>query len=52
MLLGAILTRVPYLTAKLLLWTARGKRERKIGVIGLMVLCMGFILQAWVNLLS
>ena len=45
------LLRAPVMLVHGLLWIARGNHERRIGIIGLAVLCVGFLLQAWVNIL-
>jgi hypothetical protein len=45
------LGRLPLYLARGLIWTARGNHERRIGFCGLGILCIGFILQAAVNLM-
>ncbi len=45
------LVRAPVTLARSLIWVARGNHERRIGRIGLVFLCLGFLLQAWVNIL-
>jgi hypothetical protein len=45
------LGRLPLYLARGLIWTARGNHERRIGLCGLGILCIGFILQAAVNLM-
>jgi hypothetical protein len=46
-----VLGRLPLYLARGLIWTARGNHERRIGFCGLGILCIGFILQAAVNLM-
>jgi hypothetical protein len=46
-----LLVQLPIYFVRSLIWVARGNHERKIGMVGLAVLCLGFILQAWVNVL-
>lgn len=46
-----ILGRLPLYLARGLIWIARGNHERRIGFCGLGILCIGFILQAAVNLM-
>lgn len=45
------LGKSPLYLARALMWIARGNHERKIGFVGLGILCVGFILQAAVNLM-
>jgi hypothetical protein len=45
------LGKMPLYVARALMWVARGNHERKIGFLGLGVLCIGFVLQAAVNLM-
>jgi len=45
------LVRAPVTLARALLWVSRGNHERRIGVVGLGILCIGFLIQAWVNVL-
>jgi hypothetical protein len=45
------LGRLPLYIARALIWIARGNHERRIGFVGLGILCIGFVLQATVNLM-
>lgn len=45
------LGKAPRYIARGLIWIARANHERKIGFVGLGILCVGFILQATVNLM-
>ena len=47
-----LLIRAPINLARVLLWVARGNHERRIGAVGLGFLCLGFLFQAWVNVIS
>jgi hypothetical protein len=42
---------IPRLVIWSLMWIAVGKHERRIGFLGVGILCIGFVLQAWVNVL-
>jgi hypothetical protein len=46
-----LLGKLPLYVAHALMWVARGNHERRIGFIGLGILCIGFLLQAAVNLM-
>lgn len=46
-----VLGNSPLYVARALTWVARGNHERRIGFIGLGILCIGFLLQAAVNLM-
>jgi hypothetical protein len=45
------LAKLPLYIALALIWIARGNHERRIGFVGLGILCIGFVLQATVNLM-
>lgn len=45
------MVRAPVTLARIFIWVARGNHERRMGRIGLVFLCLGFILQAWMNIL-
>lgn len=45
------LLRSSVVLARILIWIARGNHEKRIGSIGLIFLLVGFVLQAWVNIL-
>ena len=45
------LGRSPLYVARAPMWIARGNHERRIGFVGLGVLCIGFVFQAAVNLM-
>jgi hypothetical protein len=47
-----VFVQSPRLLAKFISWIVSGRRERKIAFVGLGILCVGFALQAWVNLLQ
>ncbi len=34
------------------LYVAKGNRDKKVGLVGLVILCLGFALQAWVNFIT
>ena len=46
-----LLIRMPMYFARGLMWVARGNHEKRIGAVGLAILCIGFLLQAVVNIL-
>jgi len=46
-----VLAKLPLYIARALIWIARGNHERRIGFVGLGILCIGFVLQATVNLM-
>jgi hypothetical protein len=43
--------KLPLYIARALIWIARGNHERRIGFVGLGILCIGFVLQTAVNLM-
>lgn len=45
-----LLSKIPVLFFKFFIFVAKGNHEKKVGVIGLCLLCMGFITQSCVNL--
>jgi hypothetical protein len=46
------LVRLPEYAARLSIWIVRGNRERNVGIVGLVILVVGFVLQAWLNLIQ
>jgi hypothetical protein len=46
-----LLMQLPGLAVRYLVWISRGNRDKRIGMLGLGILCVGFILQAVVNVI-
>lgn len=47
---AAMISKIPVGVARFFLYVNKGDREQKFGLIGLVILCAGFLIQAYVNL--